>query len=217
MLKKYFFAGLLVWVPIWVTLVVLRFVIEVMDNSFSLLPRGYQPDNVLGFHVPGIGMLFALIIIFFTGLIATNFFGKRIVRFWEKMLARIPVVRSIYQAVKQVLETLFSSNSDAFRKVLLVEFPRKEMWTLAFQTSSQTAEKFTDLPGDFVSVYVPTTPNPTSGYLLLVERSQIRETKLSVDEALKMIISLGVASHADLSGETVVQSKQVANHRKSKK
>ncbi len=186
----------MVWVPVWATLVVMRFVIELLDGTFSLLPLRYQPDNFFGFHIPGLGIIFAIALVVMTGLVATNIFGKKLVSLWEHLLAKIPVVRSVYSGVKQVLETLFSNNSKAFRKVLLVEFPRQGTWTLAFQTAESVTEEVgavcntADEP--MLTVYVPTTPNPTGGYLIMVRKADTKEVAMSVDEALKYIISLGV-------------------------
>ena len=190
--RTYLIAGLLVWLPIWATIVVIRFVVQLLDGTLSLLPKAYQPAELFGYDIPGLGVLLSLLVVFITGVIATNYLGKYIVHMGEAMVARIPLVRTIYNAVKQVLETIFSSNSQAFRKVLLIEYPRKGLWSIAFQTG-QTDELFNDKTGEeMITVFIPTTPNPTSGYLLLIPDKEAIELDLTIDAALKMIISLGV-------------------------
>ena len=184
-LRNYFIAGLLVWIPIWVTWVMISFIIETLDRTLSILPENIQPEHLWGHHIFGLGVILSVCVVLTTGLIATNFFGKRLVSLGEAILNRIPFVRSIYRAVKQVMETIFSSNSNAFRKVLLIEYPRKGLWSLAFQTSTITEE-------NLVAVFIPTTPNPTSGFLVMVPKEEVIEMEMSVDEAFKMIISLGV-------------------------
>jgi uncharacterized membrane protein len=194
MFRRYFIAGLLVLLPIWVTLLIINFVVHLVDQSLSLLPRGAHPDVVLGVHIPGLGIIFGIALVFFTGMLVTNFIGTWFLALWESLLARIPLVRSIYMAVKQVLSTLFAPGGEAFRKVLLIEYPRKDVWTIAFQTGTG----FTMPPGkgtedeELLTVFVPTTPNPTAGFLLLVPKQQVVELKMSIDQALKYIISLGV-------------------------
>ena len=191
-LRRYIVAGILVWVPIWVTLLVLRFMVDLFDAIFELIPTRYQPDHLLGFHVPGLGLIFALIIVAITGMAITNILGNRLVEFWEYLLSRIPLVRTIYQAVKQVLTTVFSSSEESFRNVVLIEYPRKGLWSIAFQTSAGF-NYTTELIGeDMLTVFVPTTPNPTSGFLIIVPRKDTLKVNLGVDEALKMVISLGV-------------------------
>jgi uncharacterized membrane protein len=191
--RRYFLSGLLVWLPIWVTILVIRFLVATLDGIFLLLPRRYQPDVLIGFHVPGIGLLIIVLIILLTGLVAANFLGKRIVVIWDSLIGRIPLVRSVHAGVKQILQTLFSSDGESFRKVLLVEYPRAGMWTLAFQTGDATPEVADALnDGAMVSLFVPTTPNPTSGFLIMVARKNVIELNMSVEQALKFVISLGV-------------------------
>lgn len=191
-LRRYIIAGVLVWVPIWVTLLALRFIVDLFDSSLELIPDHYQPDHLLGFHIPGLGLIFALVMVTTTGMLITNILGRRLVEWWEYFLLRIPLVRTIYQAVKQVLMTLFSSSEESFRNVLLVEYPRKGLWTIAFQTSSGF-NYAPDLNGEgLLTVFIPTTPNPTSGFLIIVPKQDTLKVDLSVDEALKMVISLGV-------------------------
>ncbi len=191
-MKRYLIAGLLVWVPLGVTVLVIKLLVGVMDRTLLLIPAGYRPDDLLGFHVPGLGVVLSILVVFFTGIVAANLFGKQLVGLWESFLARIPLVRSIYSGVKQVVETVFSSSGQSFRKVLLVEYPRRGLWTLAFQTGTDIGEAQSLIGRDVVNVYVPTTPNPTSGFFLMIPREDIIELEMSVDEGLKMLISMGV-------------------------
>jgi uncharacterized membrane protein len=191
-MKRYLIAGLLVWVPLGVTAMVINFGVGLMDKTLLLLPDQYQPDTLLGFHVPGLGVLLSVIIVFSTGIIVANLFGRTLVQFWENMLARIPLVRSIYAGVKQILETVFSSGGQSFRKVLLVEYPRKGMWTLAFQSGTTRGEAQAKTGVEVVNVFIPTTPNPTSGFFIMVPRDDVIELDMEVDDGLKMIISAGV-------------------------
>lgn len=191
-IRRYLIAGLLLWLPIWITLLVVRFVVNLLDVSLSLLPKAYQPDVLLGMHIPGVGVLVSLLIILLTGVLITNFLGRRLVQFGESIVAKIPLVRSIYMAVKQVLETLFSNSGQSFRKVYLIEYPRRGAWSIAFQTG-ECAEEIEDIvQPDMLTLFVPTTPNPTSGYLILVPRKEAYELKMSVEQALRLVISLGV-------------------------
>ena len=193
-LRRYFITGLLVWVPIVITVWVLSVLVGTMDQTLLLLPSAFRPDRWLGFHVPGIGALLTLLVIFLTGVFAANILGQRLVRYWERAMARIPVVNSIYNGVKQVSDTLFSPTGQAFRKALLVQWPSPGMWTIAFLTGKPGGDVVNHLEGDYVSVYVPTTPNPTGGYFVMVPRSAVVELDMTVDEALKYIISMGVVS-----------------------
>lgn len=192
-IRRYFISGLLVWVPIWVTILVIKFLGDMLGNTMSLLPQQYQPDQLIGFHIPGIGVLIILLIIFFTGIVAANFIGGRLVALWDNLVGRIPLVRTVYSGVKQVMETLFSPGGQSFRKVLLVEYPRIGMWTLAFQTGDAIAVVQKSLDEEqMVSIFIPTTPNPTSGFLMIVPRREVIELDMSVEQALKFVISLGV-------------------------
>lgn len=193
-LKKYFITGLLIWVPLVITAWVLTLVIGTMDQSLLLLPRELRPEHYLGFPLPGLGTILTIGVVLLTGLVTANIVGQRLVRFWEGVLGRIPVVKSIYYSVKQVSDTLFSSNGEAFRKALLVEYPRKGSWTIAFLTGTPGGDPARHLGPDHVSVYVPTTPNPTSGFFLMLPRAEVIELEMSVDEALKYIISMGVVA-----------------------
>jgi uncharacterized membrane protein len=195
-LKKYFITGLLVWVPLGITLWVLDLLITTMDQSLLLLPERYQTEKLFGVHIPGMGVLLSLLILFATGLITANFIGQRMLQFSESLLGRIPVVKSIYNSVKQVSDTLFSSNGHAFRQALLVQYPREGSWTIAFMTGRPGGDVVNHLPGDYVSVYVPTTPNPTSGFFLMMPQKDVIVLNMSVDEALKYIISMGVVAPA---------------------
>ena len=196
-MKKYFITGLLVLVPLFITVWVISSLIGMMDQSLLLLPENWRPKAQLGQEVPGLGALLTMLIIFVTGLIATNFFGKRLILLWEAILARVPVVKSIYASVKQVSDTLFSDSGNAFRQAVLVQFPRQGAWTIAFVTGKPGGDVANHLSGDFVSVYVPTTPNPTGGYFLMMPRTEVIELDMSVDEALKYIISMGVVAPPD--------------------
>lgn len=196
-MKKYFITGLLVLVPLFITLWVLSTLIHIMDQSLLLLPAAWHPENVLGFNVPGLGAILTLVIIFVTGLIATNIFGQQLIALWEGFLSRVPFVKSIYSSVKQVSDTLFSGSGHAFRKALLVEYPRPGSWTIAFLTGAPGGDVSNYLRGDYVSVYVPTTPNPTSGFFLMMPKADVIELDMSVDEALKYIISMGTVTPKD--------------------
>jgi len=192
-IRSYFVTGLLLLVPLVITLWVLNLIVSTMDQSLQLLPQQLQPEVLFGRRIPGLGVLLTLLIIFVTGLLARNFIGEGLVRLWEGLLARIPIVRSIYSSVKQVSDTVLSPNGQAFRKALLVEWPRPGMWTIAFLTGAPGGDVSSHLKGDYISVYVPTTPNPTGGYFVMLPRSSVIELEMSVDEALKYIISMGVA------------------------
>ena len=191
-MKKYFITGLLIWIPLVITIWVLKLVVDVLDQSLLLLPMGWQTENWLGIHIPGLGTLLTLLIIFVTGVFATNFFGAQLVELWHEILHRIPVVNSIYSSVKQISDTLFSSSGQAFRKALLVQWPTPGMWTIAFLTGTPGGGVAEHLPPDCLAVYVPTTPNPTGGYFVIVARKDAIELDMSVDQALKYIISMGV-------------------------
>ncbi len=190
-MKKYFITGLLVLVPVVITFWVLSSLIQTMDQSLLLLPEQWRPQQLFGFSMVGLGAILTIAIIFLTGLIATNIFGQQLILLWEAMLSRVPVVKSIYASVKQVSDTIFSDSGNAFRKALLIEFPRQGSWTIAFLTGEPGGDVSNHLQGDYVSVYVPTTPNPTGGYFLMIEKKNVVELDMSVDQALKYIISMG--------------------------
>ena len=191
-LKKYFITGLLIWVPLGITLWVLNLLVGTMGQSIGLLPSTWRPESWLGIQV--MGVVLTLAIVFITGLLTANLIGQRLLAFLEGLLARIPVVNSIYHSVKQVSDTLFSSSGQAFRKALLVRFPHSNAWTIAFLTGKPGGDVVNHLQGEHVSVYVPTTPNPTGGYFLMVPKDDVIELNMSVDEALKYIISMGVVT-----------------------
>ena len=191
-MKKYLITGLLIWIPLVITIWVLKLVVDTLDQSLLLLPEQWRTESFLGVHIPGLGVILTVVIVFVTGVFATNFFGAQLVVFWHEILHRIPVVNSIYSSVKQISDTLFSSSGQAFRKALLVQWPHPGMWTVAFLTGRPGGDVANHLQGDFVSVYVPTTPNPTGGYFVVVARKDVIELDMSVDAALKYIISMGV-------------------------
>ena len=193
-MKRYFITGLLIWVPIGLTAWVLKFLISTMDQSLLLLPDKLQPEVLLGINVYGVGTILTLLVVFITGIMTANIIGQKLLGFWEGVLWRIPVVKSIYWSIKQVSDTLFSSKGEAFRKALLVQYPREGAWTIAFMTGQPGGDVANHLKGDYISIYVPTTPNPTSGFFLMMPRSDVIELDMSVDEALKYIISMGVVS-----------------------
>jgi uncharacterized membrane protein len=198
-LKTWFLTGLLVLMPLVVTLWVLNLIISTLDYSLALLPEAWQPVKLFGLSVPGFGAILTLVIILLVGMLTHNFIGQRLVSWWEALLRHIPVVGPIYSSVKQVSDTLLSSSGNAFRKALLVQYPRQGSWTIAFLTGRPGGDVQNHLQGDFVSVYVPTTPNPTSGFFLMMPRAETIELEMSVDTALKYIVSMGVVSPSDLA------------------
>ena len=230
-MRKYFITGLLILVPLAITLWVLNLIISTMDQSLLLLPEAWRPahwlgHNIpglgtmdqsllllpetwrprhwLGYNIPGLGAILTLLIVFLTGLAARNFIGRRLVLLWEGLLTRIPVVKSIYSSVKQVSDTLFSPSGNAFRKAVLIQYPRQGSWTIAFLTGAPGGEVKNHLPGDFISVYVPTTPNPTSGFFLMLPRADAIELDMSVDAALKYIVSMGVVAPEMVTDKKII-------------
>jgi uncharacterized membrane protein len=191
-IRKWLLSGLLVIVPLAITVWVLESIISTLDQTLLILPDSWQPDKLLGFHIPGFGVLLALAMLLVVGGVASNFIGKKLVGWWDNLLHRIPIVRSIYSGVKQVSDTLFSENGNAFRKAVLIQWPREGAWTIAFVTGVPGGDTVNYLHGDYLSVYVPTTPNPTGGYFIMLKSSDCIELKMSVDEALKYIVSMGV-------------------------
>ena len=192
-LRKWLLAGLLVIVPVAITLAVLRWVIDTLDQTLLILPEAWHPDKLFGVHIPGFGVLLTLAILLVVGATASNFVGKRLVGLGDKVVARIPVVRSIYSSVKQVSVTLFSESGNAFRVAVLVQWPRTEVWTIGFVTGTPGGDVVNYLRGEeYLSVYVPTTPNPTGGYFVMLRKSDCIELKMSVDDALKYVVSMGV-------------------------
>jgi uncharacterized membrane protein len=201
-MRKYLVTGLLIWIPLVITLWVLNLIVTTMDQSLQLLPEQWHPHILLGRDIPGIGMLLTVLIVVVTGLLARNFIGERLVVYWERLLGRIPIVRSIYSSVKQVSDTILSPNGQAFRRAMLVQYPRPGVWTIAFQTGTPAAEIRRHVATDMLSVYVPTTPNPTSGFFLMVPRAETIELNMSVDEALKYVVSMGVVAPRDRGAPT---------------
>ncbi len=193
MLKKYLITGLLVWIPLAFTIWVLTLIVSTMDRSLLLLPLPWRPESWLGFPLPGAGALLTLLVLLLTGMAAANIMGQRLVQWWEALLSRIPIVRSIYSSVKQVSDTLLAPDGHSFRRAVLVEFPQRGQWTVAFVVGAPSERVAGGLAAEQLLVYVPTAPNPTSGYTLLVRPDEVRELDMSVDEALKFVISLGVA------------------------
>jgi uncharacterized membrane protein len=193
-MRKYFITGLLILVPIAITAWVLNLVIGTMDQSLLLVPAQYRPKALFGFDIPGLGTILTVLIVFLTGLLTNNLVGNYIVRMWEKLLHRIPVVSSLYGSVKQVSDTLFSSSGNAFRKAVLIPYPHQNSRTIAFLTGVPGGDVKNHLDGDYVSVYVPTTPNPTSGFFLMLAKKDVIELDMSVDAALKYIVSMGVVA-----------------------
>ena len=196
-MRKYFITGLLILVPLAITAWVLNLVISTMDQSLLFVPERWQPRTLIGFDIPGLGTLLTVVIVFLTGLLTNNLVGNYVVRLWEKLLTRIPVVSSLYSSVKQVSDTLFSSSGNAFRKAVLIPYPHQNSWTIAFLTGTPGGDVKNHLVGEYVSVYVPTTPNPTSGFFLMMAKKDVVELDMSVDAALKYIVSMGVVAPED--------------------
>lgn len=192
-LRKYIIAGLLVWLPLAATVAIIKLVIDLLDGLILLLPPDYQPANVLGFSVPGYGIVLAIAILLLTGMLAANLFGRRLVEFWEAVLNRIPLVRTIYKSVKQISTTLLDSDGKSFRKVIMLEYPRKGVWSIGFLTNPHVSNELEQTDNnDMVAVFVPTTPNPTSGFILMVPQEEIVELDMTIEEGFKFIISMGV-------------------------
>ncbi len=191
-IRRWLLAGLLVLVPLAITLAVLNWIVGTLDQSLLILPAAWHPDKLLGFHLPGFGVLLMLAIVLLMGAVASNFLGRKLGHWGNLLLHRIPIVRSIYSSVKQVSDTLFSENGNAFRQALLVQWPREGVWTIGFLTGVPGGDVVNHLPGEYLSVYVPTTPNPTGGYFVMLRKTECIELKMSVDEALTYVISMGV-------------------------
>ena len=205
-LRKWLIAGLLVIVPLVITLGVLNWIIGTLDQTLAILPEAWQPDRLLGMHIPGFGVILTLLILLLVGGIASNFIGRKLVGWGDALGRRIPVVRAIYSSVKQVSDTVFSDSGNAFRTAVLVQWPREGVWTVAFVTGQPSGEVAALLRDEYVSVFVPTTPNPTGGYFVLVRKSECIELEMSVDAALKYIVSMGVVAPPDLA--LIEESKQ---------
>ena len=191
--RRYLIAGLLVWVPVGITWFVIKFMIDLMDQTVLLLPESLRPEHLLGYRIWGLGVVLTLVILLVTGMIVANLIGRKLVGIGERLLDRIPLVRSIYSGVKQVLETMLAGSGKSFRSVVLVEYPRRDMWTLAFLTGERGVKEMEDKTGrELNHIFVPTTPNPTSGFFLVVPSSDIIVLDMSIDDGLKMIMSAGV-------------------------
>jgi uncharacterized membrane protein len=191
-LRRYLINGLLIWVPVLVTVLVVRFILQIMDRTLLVLPRSLRPDELLGWHIPGLGAVLGLLIVLLTGLLVTNFIGQALVAIGEDLLERIPFVRALYSGVKSFSETVLSTSGNSFKKVLLVEYPRAGLWTIGFQTTEHLPEINAHLGEPAVCVFIPTTPNPTSGFIVFVPRAQCIELDMHVETAMKMIVTLGV-------------------------
>ncbi|GAB3489971.1 DUF502 domain-containing protein [Curvibacter fontanus] len=190
--RKWLFAGLLVLAPLGITVWVLEWVVSTLDQTLRILPASWQPDQWLGLHIPGLGVIFALAVVLAIGALTSNIIGNQLLSWWNALLHRIPVVRSIYSGVKQVSDTLFSDKGNAFRQAVLVQWPREGMWTIGFVTGAPGGDLVNHLPGEYLSVYVPTTPNPTGGYFVMIKASDCIVLAMNVDEALTYVISMGV-------------------------
>ncbi len=190
-MRKYLIAGLLVWMPLGITFLVVRAIVGFLDQLLLLLPQSYQPDTVLGFHIPGLGVVLAVVLVLTTGMVVANLLGRRIVVAWESLLARIPLVRTLYGGVKQIMEAVLATDGKSFSKVILIEYPRKGLWGIAFMTSDSLGEVQAKAGTDLISVFVPTTPNPTSGFVIMVLQKDVIELEMSIEDGMKMIISMG--------------------------
>ena len=191
-LRKYIIAGLLVWLPFAATVFIIKLLIGLLDKTILLLPPEWQPANLLGFSIPGFGIILAITILLLTGMLAANLFGRRFVEIWEQILNRIPLVRSIYSSVKQISNTIFDPSGQSFRKVVMLEYPRKGLWSIGFLTNESIGDKLSSDDDKLVAIFVPTTPNPTSGFIIMARKDEINELNMSVEEGFKFIISIGV-------------------------
>lgn len=202
-LRRILVAGLLIWVPLGATILVIKLLVELMDRSLLLLPPAYRPDELLGFHIPGIGVVLTLVVLLTTGVLVGNLVGRSVIAGWESLLSRVPLIRSIYSAVKQVVETVLSESGQSFKKVMLIEYPRKGVYSICFQTATELGEVATRTDELLTCVFIPTTPNPTSGFIIMAPTSELIELDMTVDEALKMVVSLGVVVPPWVEGSTL--------------
>ena len=191
-MRRYVIAGLLVWVPILVTVLVVRFILDLMDQTLLLLPASVRPETLFGVHIPGLGLVLAVLLLIFTGMLVSNIIGRSLVELWEDLMNRIPFVRALYSGVKTFSTTILSNQGNSFKKVLLIEYPRKGAWSVGFQTAGDVPLISVHTGEPMVCVFIPTTPNPTSGFIVMVPRSQAIELDMSIDAAMKMIVTLGV-------------------------
>ena len=197
MLRRYLVAGLLVWVPLGITFIVIKFLLDLMDQLLLVLPVEWRPETVLGFTIPGFGLVLAVAILLLTGVIGANLLGRSVLRIWEGILHRIPLVRTVYYSVKQILSSILTTDSHSFRKVLLIEYPRKGIWTVCFQTGQAVSEIQSNIEKESITVFVPTTPNPTSGFIMIVPKEDVKELDMDIESALKLVMSLGIASDSE--------------------
>jgi len=220
-LRRYFvaglLAGLLVWLPLVATYLLLSFAIQLIDRSLLLLPPALRPENLIGFKIPGLGVILTLILLLFTGLIVANFFGRRLVNAWERLLARIPLVSTVYGAVKQITASLFADASQSFREVVLVEYPRRGLWMLAFVTGDTPKQFQAEVGEALINIYVPTTPNPTSGFYIMVPPSDVKRLDVPVEAGLKMILSAGVVNPLDDPVEAEKLAREMSKQQKLRK
>ena len=193
-LRKYIITGLLIWVPLGITIFVIKLLVNLMDQTILLLPAGWRPEALFGLNIPGLGIVISSVVVFVTGFFLTNLAGKRIIKAWENLLDRIPLVRSIYSSVKQVTSTVLSPDNDTFNEVLLIQYPRKGVWTLCFKTSDSPKSFNEATDKELITVFVPTTPNPTSGFILFVPKDEAKKMDIEVEDALKLVMSLGVVT-----------------------
>ena len=210
-LKKYIIAGLLVWLPFAATVVIVKLLIDLLDKTILLLPPEWHPVALLGFSIPGFGIILALSILLLTGMLAANLFGRRFVEIWERILNKIPLVRSIYSSIKQISNTIFDPSGKSFHKVVMLQSPRKGLWSIGFLTNDNVGDEMSAVDDQLVAVFIPTTPNPTSGFIVMARSDEITELGMSVEEGFKFIISMGVIipdgpAHAELERNKVAQS-----------
>jgi len=210
-LKKYIIAGLLVWLPFAATVVIVKLLIDLLDKTILLLPPEWHPVALLGFSIPGFGIILALSILLLTGMLAANLFGRRFVEIWERILNKIPLVRSIYSSIKQISNTIFDPSGKSFRKVVMLQYPKKGLWSIGFLTNDNVGDEMSAVDDRLVAVFIPTTPNPTSGFIIMTRNDEITELDISVEEGFKFIISMGViipdgSARKELERNKVVQS-----------
>lgn len=205
LIRRWLIAGLVVWLPIAATLIIVRFLVDLLDQTMLILPPGWRPEALLGVHIPGLGVLVSLLIVLGTGALVANFLGRQLLEWAERAVNRIPLVRSIYGGVKKLTETVFSDQQKAFREVVMLQYPREGLWTLGFRTGKAAREISRHTAKDMVTVYVPTTPNPTSGYVVIMPESDLVKLEMSVEDALQLIISMGAVRPED-KADTIAEA-----------
>jgi len=206
-LKKYIIAGLLVWLPFAATVVIVKLLIDLLDKTLLLLPPEWHPVALLGFSIPGFGIILALSVLLLTGMLAANLFGRRFVEIWERILNKIPLVRSIYGSIKQISNTIFDPSGKSFRKVVMLQYPRKGLWSIGFLTNDNVGDEMSAVDDQLVAVFIPTTPNPTSGFIIMTRNDEITELNISVEEGFKFIISMGVIIPDDTARKELERNK----------